>query len=171
MASLRERYPLESRKPLKKTFSEIGASLITIITFAIGVFIVLIQGRSAASTLQKFNFWPIFLIFVALIILALILKYVYEVFYMKYYFYDLVGKNLVIKKGVFSRSEITLPVNRLQDVYVDQDILDRILQLYDVHVSSATMISGNLAHMDGLSKENAQSIKNLILSGIQKENG
>jgi len=89
---------------------------------------------------------------------------------MKYYFYDLVGKNLIIKKGVFSRNEITLPINRLQDVYVDQDILDRILGLYDVHVSSATIISGNLSHIDGLNKENAQVIKNLILSGIHKEN-
>jgi membrane protein YdbS with pleckstrin-like domain len=57
----------------------------------------------------------------------------------------------------------------LQDVYVDQDILDRIFSLYDVHVSSATIISGNLSHIDGLNKENAQAIKNLILSGIHKE--
>lgn len=88
---------------------------------------------------------------------------------MKYYFYELTGKNLTIKKGVFSRNEITLPINRLQDVYVDQDILDRIFGLYDVHVSSATIISGNLSHIDGLNKENSEAIKKLILSGIHNE--
>ena len=139
MVTLREKYPLESRKPLKKTIAGI----------------------------RKFIF---IIIFIGIFLLFIILKYIYEVFYMKYYFYDLVGKNLIIKKGVFSRNEITLPINRLQDVYVDQDILDRILGLYDVHVSSATIISGNLSHIDGLNKENAQVIKNLILSGIHKEN-
>ena len=63
-----------------------------------------------------------------------------------------------------------MPINRLQDVYVDQDILDRIFGLYDVHVSSATIISGNLSHIDGLSKKNSESVKNLILSEIHKEN-
>ena len=89
---------------------------------------------------------------------------------MKYYSYDLVGKKLIIKKGVFSRNEITLPINRLQDVYVDQDILDRIFRLYDVHVSSATFISGILSHIDGLNKENSDVVKSLILSGVNKEN-
>ena len=83
--------------------------------------------------------------------------------------YAIVGKNLIIKKGIFSRNEITLPINRLQDVYVDQDILDRIFGLYDVHVSSATVISGNLSHIDGLNKENSDAVKNLILSGIHNQ--
>jgi len=168
MVTLREKYPLESRKPLKKTIAGIW-KFIFIIIF-IGIFSFYFLFTEGRNIFPSFNLWTIVYIFIGIFILFIILKYIYEIFYMKYYFYDLVGKNLIIKKGVFSRNEITLPINRLQDVYVDQDILDRILGLYDVHVSSATIISGNLSHIDGLNKENAQVIKNLILSGIHKEN-
>jgi len=168
MVTLREKYPLESRKPLKKTIAGIR-KFIFIIIF-IGIFSFSFLFSEGRNIFLSFNLWTIVYIFIGIFLLFIILKYIYEVFYMKYYFYDLVGKNLIIKKGVFSRNEITLPINRLQDVYVDQDILDRILGLYDVHVSSATIISGNLSHIDGLNKENAQVIKNLILSGIHKEN-
>ena len=90
---------------------------------------------------------------------------------MKSYFYDMDNKNLIIKKGVFSTKEITLPINRLQDVNVDQDVLDRIFGLYDVHVSSATSTSAKLSHIDGVNKENAESIKKLIISSVHKRNG
>ena len=168
MVTLQEKYPLESRKPLKKTIAGIFRYFLIIIFIGIYFFISLLSKRN--FDLQMLSSWIIYT-FVGITILLIVLKYIYEVFYMKYYFYDLVGKNLIIKKGVFSRNEITLPINRLQDVYVDQDILDRIFGLYDVHVSSATIISGNLSHIDGLNKENAQAIKSLVLSGIHKENG
>lgn len=87
---------------------------------------------------------------------------------MKHYFYDVNGKTLIIKKGVFSKNEISLPFNRLQDVYVDQDILDRMFGLYDVHVSSATFVSGWLSHIDGLNKKNSEIIKEMLLEDINK---
>ena len=167
MVTLSEKYPLESRKPLKKTIAGILRYFLVIIFIGIYVFISLLNKRN--FDLQMLSSWFIYA-FIGILILFIVLKYIYEVFYMKYYFYDLIGKNLIIKKGVFSRNEITLPINRLQDVYVDQDILDRIFGLYDVHVSSATVISGNLSHIDGLNEENAQAIKNILLSGIHKEN-
>ncbi len=89
---------------------------------------------------------------------------------MKYYFYDATPQTLSIKKGVFSRNEIILPFKRLQDVYVDQDILDRIFGLYDVHVSSATATSATLSHIDGLNKENAEKVKTILLSKIHDGN-
>lgn len=168
MVALREKYPLESRKPLKKSIAGIGHFIFIIIFFGIFIFSFLMR---AGKIYPNFGLGIIISIFIGIFILFIALKYIYEAFYLKYYFYDLAGKNLIIKKGVFSRNEITLPINRLQDVYVDQDILDRIFGLYDVHVSSATIISGNLSHIDGLDKENSEAVKNLILSGIHKENG
>lgn len=88
---------------------------------------------------------------------------------MKYYFYNADNQTISIKKGVFSKNEITLPFKRLQDVYVDQDILDRIFSLYDVHVSSATATSATLSHIDGLNKENAEKVKTILLKKINEE--
>ncbi len=155
MVSLREKYPLDAKKPLKKTIVKSFWYVIAIL-FLLFIF-------SFDLGLPKISSYGL-----GAILLVVVPIYVYEIFYMKFYFYDLVGKSLVIRKGVFSRSEITLPINRLQDVYVDQDILDRIFGLYDVHVSSATSISGRLSHIDGLNKQNAEPIKKLILYNIHR---
>jgi uncharacterized membrane protein YdbT with pleckstrin-like domain len=157
MVTLIEAYPLENIKPLKKT---ILSSLIFVLIITPSFFYVylFIFSEVVSSGIMTF--------YIGIIFIFVIVKYVYEVFYMKSYFYDLVDDYLIIRKGVFSKNEITLPVNRIQDVYVDQDIFDRIFGLYDVHVSSATIISAHLSHIDGVNKENAQALKNLIISKI-----
>jgi uncharacterized membrane protein YdbT with pleckstrin-like domain len=55
-------------------------------------------------------------------------------------------------------------------VYVDQDIWDRILGIYDVHIATATQTSGIEAHIDGVSFENAEGLKNLLLQRIKGMN-
>ncbi len=166
MAVLREKFPLDGKKPLKKTIESIWSFFILVLVALVLLYLV---GYGQDENIFS-NFSIILYISIGVFILFFVLKYLYEIFYMKYYFYDLAGKNLIIKKGVFSRNEITLPINRLQDVYVDQDVIDRIFGLYDLHVSSATVISGNLSHIDGLDKSNSEAIKKLILSSIHKEN-
>lgn len=166
MVSLKEKYPLEKRKPLKKTIERVWffIPLYLFLILPIGYFFSLDNAREMST-----SFGFIFLIVPLIILIVIILSvYIYELFYLKHYFYDNIGKNLIIKKGVFSINEITIPFNRLQDVYVDQDVLDRIFSLYDLHVSSATYISGWLSHIDGLNKENSEIIKKVILKNIGK---
>lgn len=168
-STLRGKYPLEQTKPLKKTIE--GVSSYFLILAIVGGFTLSMFIPDFVETDTGFPFLTATSVLIGVMVLLSLLKYIYETFYLKYYFYDLIGKNLVIKKGVFSKNEITLPLTRLQDVYLDQDILDRIFGLYDVHVSSATTISGNLSHIDGLNQENAQTIKKLILTGLHKSHG
>ncbi|MEM3113085.1 MAG: PH domain-containing protein [Candidatus Pacearchaeota archaeon] len=167
MATWRELYPLEAIKPLKKT---IGSLFIyAIVLLFLYIFSLSWSGSSTSSSgiAGIFN-WISPLWFIVIFFIITILTYIYQVFYMKYYFYDMQGKSLVIAKGVFSRNEITLPINRIQDVYVDQDILDRIFGLYDVHVSSATTASGALSHIDGVNKGNSEKLKGLLLQAIHQ---
>ncbi len=167
MTSWRELYPLESTKPLKKTIGRVFAWAIILVFVYVVLKIWSDQKNSGAKTATIFSIiplWSLIIIFIAIMILV----YIYQVFYMKSYFYDMQGKTLVIEKGVFSRNEITLPINKIQDVYVDQDFLDRIFGLYDVHVSSATMASGFLSHIDGVNKENSEKLKKLLLAAIHK---
>lgn len=51
-------------------------------------------------------------------------------------------------------------------VYVDQDLFDVLFGLYDVHISTATVTSGAIAHIDGLEKKDAEEIRKLILSKV-----
>ncbi len=163
MTSWREQYPLEAIKPLKKTIQRLF--FYAIILVFIYIFAMFRLQSSGSGTAGLFSFIsPVWFIIVFVIIAILV--YIYQVFYMKYYFYNMQGKTLVIAKGVFSRNEVTLPMNRIQDVYVDQDILDRIFGLYDVHVSSATAASGFLSHIDGVNKANSEALKELLLDAV-----
>jgi uncharacterized membrane protein YdbT with pleckstrin-like domain len=55
----------------------------------------------------------------------------------------------------------------MQDVYVDQDILDRIFGLYDVHFASATIGSAISAHIDGIDEQSAMQLKEMVLAKIK----
>ncbi|MBI2577599.1 MAG: PH domain-containing protein [Candidatus Wildermuthbacteria bacterium] len=92
----------------------------------------------------------------------------YQKWYYAVYFYDLNDDYIVIKKGPITPREITIPYERIQDVYVDQDLLDRIFGLYDVHLSSATVASGMEAHIDGLEKQAAEGIRALLLQTVKE---
>jgi membrane protein YdbS with pleckstrin-like domain len=54
---------------------------------------------------------------------------------------------------------------------MDQDIFDRFFRLWDVHVSTATTMSGMEAHVDGVNEENAEAIRKLLLAKIKSKRG
>lgn len=86
--------------------------------------------------------------------------------YQKYY-YSADSDFITIKKGVFAPREIHVQYKKIQDVYVDQDILDRIMGIYDVHIASATIASGMEAHIDGVDESTAEGLKNFLLNAIK----
>jgi putative membrane protein len=90
--------------------------------------------------------------------------------YIRKYFYDADDSFVTIRKGVFSPTEIHVQYQKIQDVYVDQDILDRMMGLYDVHLASATITSGIEAHVDGVEQAVAEGLKNFFLQKV-KEGG
>lgn len=92
----------------------------------------------------------------------------YIKYYIKTYFYEDEQDFLTIRKGVIMPAQIHVQYGKIQDVYVDQDLLDRILGIYDVHISSATYSSGIEAHIDGVDKAGAEGLKNLLLHKINK---
>ena len=86
--------------------------------------------------------------------------------YIKLYYYNCDENFITIKKGVFMPVEIHVLYQKIQDVYVDQDILDRILGIYDVHIASATVSSATEAHIDGLDKETAEATRDFLLAKV-----
>ena len=103
---------------------------------------------------------------VCLFISLFILHYYYQKWYIETYYYNVTDMLLIVRKGVFAPREITVPTERIQDVYVDQDILDRLLDIYDVHISTATAESTARAHIDGVSKQVAEQLRELILGKL-----
>ena len=103
MATWRETYPLEKTKPLKKTIESLFAYILIFLFFYAIVYMAFMNSSISAdsSNLKLFSLnspWLLIAIFA-----VMVLKYIYEVFYMKYYFYDLEGKTLAIKRAFFQR--------------------------------------------------------------------
>jgi len=109
-----------------------------------------------------------FPILLVLFILSIVVSFIYQKAYYRAYFYYVTDGFLIIKKGVIIPKETTLPFEKINDIYVDQDLLDKAFGLFDVHFSTATVESGLHAHIDGLTTENAKKLKTIILQAIKE---
>jgi membrane protein YdbS with pleckstrin-like domain len=127
-----------------------------------------------SSLLNNFNTFNLSTLLASFLIsflgLFIVLTTIYSLYYKAYinrYYYDCGPEFITIKKNVFTPTEIHVQYQKIQDVYVDQDIFDRMFGLYDVHIASATITSGIEAHIDGVNGDVAENIKNIILSKIK----
>lgn len=154
----KEQFPLSHKKVIKKT---IGASIVWMTL--IGIMYI-----GCLITFAIYSLGPIVLLFTTFVaglvtIIIVTLNYLYQKWYFDTYYYDLQQDYIVIRKDPITPREITIPYERIQDVYVDQDLFDRLFGLFDVHLSSATISSGMEAHIDGLEKPTADGLRAALL--------
>ena len=170
-------HPLSPRKFWKKISDRLLVNIIysVFLEFIIfAVFYGVMQNfltEKFATVFVSFLPWLVVGAYVSIYFLLTIVYAIYVKVYIKRYYYDCGDKFIIIKKGVFAPTEIHVQYQKIQDVYVDQDILDRLFGIYDVHISSATITSGIEAHIDGVSFEVAEKIKNIILAKIHNVDG
>lgn len=156
----REQFPLSRKKILKKTIVSTLNVAILLVVFWLILFTQV--GLTAGLT------WVTFLMS-GVLLGAFGINYLYQTGYFAVYFYELTDDFVQIRKGLITPREITIPYERIQDVYVDQDLFDRIFGLYDVHLSSATIFSGMEAHIDGVEKSVAEGLRDVLLRTIQQK--
>ncbi len=156
---LRQRYPLQQIKPLKKTVRMLFYFIVCLLPIAliVGIF-------------SKSQFWFILKLFSDITLAALIIKLFYEVLYFRNYYYAENEEFITLRKGALSRQMLTMPYKKVQHVIVDQDAFDRIFGLYDVHMSSAGS-SKMVLHIDGLNKEDAEALKKIFMSRVGLHKG
>jgi len=153
----REKYPLSKKKIIKKTFVSSFILIILLLFVWLGLIVADISSGLISMGI------------LGLMALIIFFNYFYEKWYFAVYYYELGSDFITIKKGPVTPTEITIPYERIQDVYVDQDIMDRIMGLYDVHLSSATVSSGMEAHIDGVGQVAAHGLRDLLLQTVQKK--
>ena len=165
---LREVIPLQKRKIFKKCIWGILAVFVGwgVLT-AVFVFSIDSQRWIPESVLDSKRF--LWLGWVTILVTLLLWRTWYQILYFNSYYYDIDDENVSIRKGVVAKREINLPFSKITDVYVDQDFLDVLFGLYDVHISTPTTSSGQFAHIDGLNRKGAMELKKLILDRINRE--
>ena len=164
-SNTRLQFPLSTKKPFKKTVASSFAAFFFILFF-------ILFGATFITQTLGFNITvgsSVILGGILLFAIITVFDYWLQVMYFKTYYYDFTEHFIIIRKGVISINEITIPYERVQDIYVDQDILDRMFGLYDVHLSSATLTSGFEAHIDGLEQQAADGLKEVLLDVVGKK--
>ncbi|MEM1782704.1 MAG: PH domain-containing protein [Nanopusillaceae archaeon] len=150
--SLKEEFPLEKRRILKESIKK------TILGFIVLSFI--------AFYMEKILYAPL-LIYIPIFFIFFLFVLFYEFLYFKNYHYSDNEEILCLRKGVFTMTEVTIPYKKVQNIFVDQDLLDRIFKLYDVHLSTIGRMSQIELHIDGVSKETAEKLKSFLLKRIK----
>ncbi len=162
--STRDQYPLSRKKIIKKTINTVVQVAFYLIPFSFFFIVIWI------SALHH-SFQSLWILYGVILICAAILGNVFQRAYFRSYFYDITSDHIIIRKGVFSSSEITVAYERIQDIYMDQDVLDKMFGLYDVHISTATMSSGIEAHIDGLESESAHTLRDMLITKWKQKIG
>lgn len=164
--------PLEPRKVIKKSIGSIFVWLI--IVLMVIVFFSWMPGQvttpgsgseidQMASVIKTWT-WIIYIV-------VTLLSIFYQYLYYKFYYYNFQEDSAEIKKGVVSQATGHVYYARIQNIYVDQDILDRIMGLYDVHYETAGESSSFYSHVDGLNKTNADKLVQFILGKAKNTPG
>jgi membrane protein YdbS with pleckstrin-like domain len=160
-----KQYPLSSKKIIKKMVEKIWA--IFLIALGMMSWVLVEYHKKNAHNAYQAGMHYAFLGLLFLLPVLLVCYYFYERWYIATYFYNVSDNLLIIRKGPIAPQEITIPFNRIQDIYLDQDIFDRLIGLYDVHISTATATSGIRAHIDGVDKDVAEKLRELLLEKIE----
>lgn len=164
VSQTREKYPLSPKKITKKSIGGLIGWGILFVPLTIALLIWFITSAETWVLLLTVGSFLIYTLLVGINIW-------YQKVYFDTYFYDLTDHFIVIRKGVIIPQEINIPYERVQDVYVDQDIFDRIFGIYDVHLSTATISSGMAAHIDGVEKAAADGLREHLLKTISTKLG
>jgi putative membrane protein len=88
--------------------------------------------------------------------------------YFKYYFY-IKDDELVIEKGVLSKTKLNIPFDRIQSVNFQQNIIHQITNVKKLEIDTAGS-SGSEFSMEALSLEKADALRDLILKRKQELN-
>lgn len=163
--TLRQTIPLQRRKILKKSFSGVMSALGFSFLAGVVLFFVVRFDVDREVIQDPALAWVGFGL---LVLMLLFSRMVYQWLYFLTYFYDMDENNFIVRKGVITRKEVTLPFSKITDVYVDQDILDVIFGLYDLNISTPTVESGEFAHIDGLNKKGSTKLKELIIERMNQ---
>jgi len=99
--------------------------------------------------------------------------------------YSVEEKFLILKQGILSKQQLHVPYGVIQNLFVKQDLFDRIFGLASLTIENASQgagalmpprrrvemvgFSGNKVSIPGLSKANAEILKDIILQKM-KEN-
>jgi uncharacterized membrane protein YdbT with pleckstrin-like domain len=157
---LRKQFDLEAVKPLKKTVAGTAYAIAIVLGLLIAINVFFKDFAQQATWLLGAA--------IALVVIYAVAAFAYHTQYYWNYEYKTTRNVLKIRKGVFGFVTVYVPYSRVQNVFVDMDIFDRLFGLRDTHLSTIGFSSVREMHVDGLNATNSEGLKNFLLDAVRK---
>ncbi len=162
-SKLMQKYPQSKLRILKSTISS-EILLIFSYTFCASIFKLSSKGSETLTTISHSAPEVGLLI----ILVAFPMFILYQWLYTNTYYYAFIEDSLVVKKGVLSTKEISLPFKKIQSVNTTQTIIERLFGLYKISVASLNSSSTIDTSIDGLRARNADNLRQDLIDVMGK---
>ncbi len=86
--------------------------------------------------------------------------------FFKFYFY-IDDDELIIEKGIFKKTKISIPLDRVQTINKEQNLLHRLLSVVKLNIDTAGSVK-NEFELDAISEAKADALRDLLLSKKQE---
>lgn len=101
-----------------------------------------------------------------MLVLSLIYGYFY---YLKFTFHlDTLKQEFIIDKGVFGRKHLTIPIEKIQQVNINQGFLQKLIGVYSLQIDTAGSDSKEV-NISAISGQIAYALKEHLLNGNEQE--
>jgi putative membrane protein len=131
----------------------------TLQKFARALFPVLIVLVSQITTIGKGYFVLGLIVIFILIAVIAYLRYRNFTFYL-----DEENKEFIINEGIFNKSRLAIPLDKIQQVNINQSLLQRIIDVHSLEVDTAGTNKQEVS-IKAIPHELAASLKNRLISG------
>ena len=163
-------YPIEKKWILKAVWGTLLG-----LVFFIPAFIITWM-RGAQNVSGYIFYLGIYLIFTPIHILVVTLQRIN-------FHYSLEDTFIVLHQGIIAKKQRSIPYGVIQNIFVKQDVFDRIFGLATIIIENASQgggqgaqtgkadtvgFSSNMVSIPGLTKQNAETLKNIILQKMKE---
>lgn len=172
-------YPVESNWILKIPINFLISTIITIIFFSLFLIPIAIFSNEG---------WVIFFVIIAIVIIMVgigVLSTIVASLSRDNFHYSIEKEFMIFHQGILTKQQKNLPYGVIQNLIVSQDIADRFLGLTSLSIENASFgggqtyargqtagswigFVGNVATIPGLTKHNAEILKNILLDKMRE---
>ena len=159
---LRELFPICGRYPLRQTLPWLAAFLVLA-----GVYLYLATATdffADNSFLQRKK-----LLILAVLLAAVLSKYIYAYLYGRFLEYRIDGYRLVVSRGVIFKTVGSVPISHFCEAYVKRDLLDLLTGLYQFQLLLSVDPSKQFVSLHGFTKESALAFQALITRLVNRQ--
>lgn len=139
-------------------------------------FITVIQPYRYQVYLHMYNILPAFIrdedrltLIIEIAVISFLCACIYQYFYFKTYYFSLDATNVTIKKGLMTRTQIMIPYERIQEVSLQQNFINRLLGIYTLNFNSAAYYSKKASCIEGLQKQAADTLHQFAAQQIRNK--